>query len=133
LPADSGGVSREVESMGRLKEYLSRSNIVDVALAIVLAFAIVKVVDSVVVDIMMPLISRFAGHGADMSNYFIPLAPGIHSDMTYDEAKKIGAVIGYGQFIIALVYFIIAATFIGLIVKGLADLRKDSDSGKDAK
>jgi large conductance mechanosensitive channel len=113
--------------MNRLKDYLSRSNIVDVALAIVLAFAIVRVVDSVVVDIMMPLISRFAGNGADMSNYFIPLAPGIHSDMTYDEAKKIGTVIGYGQFIIALVYFIIAGTFIYLIVKGLADLRGEKD------
>jgi|WetSurMetagenome_2_1015567.scaffolds.fasta_scaffold1391205_1 large conductance mechanosensitive channel len=118
--------------MGRLKDYLSRSNIVDVALAIVLAFALVRVVDSLVVDIMMPLISRFAGNGSDMANYVIPLAPGIHSDMTYDEAKKIGAVIGYGQFIIALVYLIIAGTFIGLIVKGLADLRKEKGESSGA-
>jgi large conductance mechanosensitive channel len=118
--------------MGRLKDYLSRSTVIDVALAIILAFAIVKIVDSIVIDIMMPLISRFAGSGADMSNYFIPLAPGIHPDMTYEEAKKIGAVIGYGQFIIALVYLIIAATFIYLIARGLAGLRSGDDTGKDA-
>jgi large conductance mechanosensitive channel len=117
--------------MGRLKEYLSKSTALDIAVAIILAFALVRVVDSLVIDIMMPLISRFAGNGADMSNYFIPLAPGIHSDMTYDEARKIGAVVGYGQFIIALVYFIIAATFVGLIVKGLAGLRHEDAAGRD--
>lgn len=66
-----------------------------------------------------------------MANYFIPLAPGAHKDMTYAEAKQIGAVIGYGQFIIGLVYFIIAATFVFLIAKGLAGLRSDGSADKE--
>jgi large conductance mechanosensitive channel len=111
--------------MRTIKDYIARSGVIDLALTIVFALAIVKVVDSLVVDIVMPLISHFAGNDRDMANYFIPVAPGIHSDMTYSEAKQIGAVIGYGQFIIALVYFIIAATLFFLISHGLREWRRE--------
>lgn len=111
--------------MRNFKDYIARSGVIDLALTIVVALAIVKLVDSLVVDILMPLISHFAGDNRDMANYFIPIAPGIHSDMTYAEAKQIGAVIGYGQFVIALVYFIIAATLFYLISHGLRDWRKE--------
>lgn len=114
--------------MRDLKNYVAGSNVIDLVLAIVMAVAIVKVVDSLVVDIMMPLISHFAGNGADMANYFIPIARGVHSDMTYDEARKIGAVIGYGQFIIALVYLIIAGALFFLITRGLESLRADASA-----
>lgn len=111
--------------MRNLKDYLARSDALDLALVVVLALAIVKVIDSLVVDIVMPLISHFAGDNRDMANYFISIAPGAHSDMTYNEAKQIGAAIGYGQFIIALVYFIIAATLFFLISSGLREWRKE--------
>jgi large conductance mechanosensitive channel len=117
--------------MFNIKDYIARSGVVDLALTIVLALAIVKVVDSLVVDIVMPLISHFAGDNRDMANYFIPIAPGAHSDMTYNEARQIGAVIGYGQFIIALAYFIIAATLFFLISHGLREWRRE-DAAKDA-
>jgi large conductance mechanosensitive channel len=117
--------------MLNIKDYIARSGVVDLALTIVLALAIVKVVDSLVVDIVMPLISHFAGDNRDMTNYFIPIAPGAHSDMSYNEARQIGAVIGYGQFIIALVYFIIAATLFFLISHGLREWRRE-DATKDA-
>lgn len=120
--------------MRNLKDYLARSGAIDLALVIVLALAIVKVVDSLVMDIMMPLISHFAGDSRDMANYFIPIAPGAHSEMTYNEAKLIGAAIGYGQFIIAVVYFIIAATLFFLISHGLREWRKEDakESSPDA-
>ena len=118
--------------MRNIKDYIAQSGVVDLALTIVFALAIVKVVDSLVVDIIMPLISHFAGNNRDMANYFIPIAPGIHSDMTYNEAKQIGAVIGYGQFIIALVYFIIAATLFFLISHGLRQWRKEEASKQTA-
>lgn len=111
--------------MRNLKDFLARSGALDLALVVVLALTIVKVVDSLAVDIVTPLISHFAGGDRDMANYFIPIAPGIHSDMTYNEAKQIGAVIGYGQFVIALVYFIIAATLFFLISHGLREWRKE--------
>jgi large conductance mechanosensitive channel len=114
--------------MRDFKNYIARSNVLDLVLAVVMAVAIVKVVDSLVVDIMMPLISHFAGNGADMGNYFIPIAKGVHADMTYDEARTIGAVIGYGQFIIALVYLIIAGTLFFLIARGLESLRRDASA-----
>jgi large conductance mechanosensitive channel len=120
------------EKMDNIKGYIARSGVVDLALTIVMALAIVKVVDSLVVDILMPLISHLAGDNRDMANYFIPVAPGIHSDMTYNEAKQIGAVIGYGQFVIALVYFIIAATLFFLISQGLREWRKEEASKRIA-
>jgi large conductance mechanosensitive channel len=110
--------------MRNLKDYVARSGTIELALTIVVALAIVRLVDSLVVDILMPLISHFAGDNRDMANYFIPVAPGIHSDMTYNEAKQIGAVIGYGQFIVSLVYFIIAATLVFLLSRGLHNLRR---------
>lgn len=116
--------------MRHIKEYLGRSGALDLALTIVVALAIVKLVDSLVVDILMPLISHFAGGNRDIANYFIPVAPGIHSDMTYNEAKQIGAVIGYAQFMVALVYFIIAATLFFLISRGLREWRRQEGTGR---
>ncbi len=116
--------------MRSLKDYLARSGALDIALTIVLALAIVKLVDSLVIDIVMPLISHFAGNNRDMADYFIPVGPGAHSDMSYAEAKQVGAVIGYGQFIIALVYFIIAATLFFMISHGLREWRRE-DQGRE--
>ncbi|WP_051134301.1 MscL family protein [Methylocystis sp. ATCC 49242] len=118
--------------MRSLKEYLARAGALDIALTIVLALAIVKVVDSLVVDIIMPLISHFAGNNRDMADYFIPVGPGVHADMSYAEAKQVGAVIGYGQFIIALVCFIIAATLFFLISHGLREWRREDQAREQA-
>ncbi|MGJ0507311.1 MAG: MscL family protein [Methylocystis sp.] len=110
--------------MRNIKDDKARSGVLDLALVIVAALAIVKLVDSLVVDILTPLISHFAGDARTMANAFIPVGPGVHSDMTSDEARQIGAVIGYGQFVVALADVIIAATLFLLMSRGLRAWRR---------
>ncbi len=105
------------------KNFILRGNVVDLAVGVIIGVAFGKIVDSVVGDIFMPIIGAITG-GLDFSNYYVPLSKAIHSEMTYDEAKKIGAVIGYGQFITVLVNFIIIAAALFLVIQLFQKLRK---------
>jgi large conductance mechanosensitive channel len=98
------------------KNFILRGNVVDLAVGVIIGVAFGKIVDSIVGDIFMPIIGAITG-GLDFSNYYVPLSKAIHSEMTYDEAKKIGAVIGYGQFITVLVNFLIIAAVLFLVIR----------------
>ena len=71
----------------------------------------------------MPIIGAITG-GLDFSNYYAPLSKAVHSEMTYDEAKKVGAVIGYGQFITVAVNFLIIAGVLFLVIQLFERLKK---------
>lgn len=105
------------------KNFILRGNVVDLAVGVIIGVAFGKIVDSIVGDIFMPIIGAITG-GLDFSNYYVPLSKAIHSEMTYDEAKKIGAVIGYGQFITVLVNFIVIAAVLFLVIRMFQKLRK---------
>lgn len=105
------------------KNFILRGNVVDLAVGVIIGVAFGKIVDSIVGDIFMPIIGAITG-GLDFSNYYVSLSKAIHSEMTYDEAKKIGAVIGYGQFITVLVNFLVIAAVLFLVIRLFQKLRK---------
>ena len=84
--------------MSEFREFAVKGNVVDLAVGVIIGAAFGKIVDSLVNDIMMPLIGRVFG-GLDFSNYFIGLTPAASQAPTYDAAKKAGAALGYGSFI----------------------------------
>ena len=69
----------------------------------------------------MPIIGAITG-GLDFSNYYIPLSSAVKTGLSYGDAKKAGAVLGYGSFITALVGFIIIAWVLFLVVKAINQL-----------
>jgi len=102
------------------KQFAVKGNVVDLAVGVIIGGAFGKIVDSLVGDIIMPLVSRLFG-GLDFSNYFIPLAG--QAAATLAEAKKQGAVFAYGNFVTVALNFVILALVIFLMVKQINRLR----------
>ena len=80
------------------KKFAMRGNVVDLAIGVIIGAAFGKIVDSLVDDVIMPMIGRIFG-GLDFTNYFIGLTEAASQAPTYDAAKKAGATLGYGAFI----------------------------------
>jgi large conductance mechanosensitive channel len=105
------------------KNFALKGNVVDLAVGVIIGAAFGKIVTSLVEDIIMPLIGAVTG-GVDFSNHYLALSKAIHSDMTYEEAKKVGAVIGLGQFLTVVVNFAIIAFVLFLVIKQFERLKK---------
>ena len=100
------------------KKFAMRGSVVDLAIGVIIGAAFGKIIDSMVNDIMMPIIGRIFG-GLDFSNYFIGLTTAASQQPTYDAAKKAGATLGYGQFLTVTVNFIIIAWILFLVIRGM--------------
>ncbi|MBH1964224.1 MAG: large conductance mechanosensitive channel protein MscL [Comamonadaceae bacterium] len=108
--------------VSEFKEFAVKGNAMDLAVGVIIGAAFGKIVDSIVGDLIMPIAGKVVG-GLDFSNYYIPLA-GQAPGMALVEAKKLGAVFAYGNFITILVNFIILAFIIFLMVKQINRLKK---------
>lgn len=112
------------------KEFAVKGNVIDLAVGVIIGGAFGKIVDSVVNDLIMPVIGKVTG-GLDFSSYYIPLA-GQPTGLPLVEAKKAGAVFAYGNFLTALVYFIILAFIIFMMVKQINRLKREAPAAADA-
>ena len=112
--------------MKEFREFALKGNVLDLAVGVIIGGAFGKIVDSVVNDLIMPMIGRVTG-GLDFSNYFLPLKDvpqGV--PMTLDAVKKAGVpVFAYGNFVTIVLYFLILAWIIFLMVKWINRLRRD--------
>ena len=106
--------------MSEFKEFASKGNVVDLAVGVIIGAAFAKIVDSVVKDLIMPVVGRIFG-GLDFSNYFIVLAPpppNYSGPMTYEALSKAGVpLLAYGNFITVVLNFLILAFIIFLLVR----------------
>jgi large conductance mechanosensitive channel len=109
------------------KKFAMRGSVVDLAIGVIIGAAFGKIVDSLVADVIMPVIGRIFG-GLDFSNYFLGLTSAASQAPTYDAAKKAGATLGYGQFITVTVNFIIIAWVMFLVIKGMNTLFKKEEA-----
>ncbi len=92
-----------------------RGNVIDLAVGVIIGGAFGKIVDSVVSDLIMPLVSTVFG-GLDFSNYYWALA-GQAAGLPLLEAKKLGAVFAYGNFVTVALNFVILAFIIFLMIR----------------
>ena len=109
------------------KKFAMRGNVVDLAIGVIIGAAFSKIIDSLVGDIIMPIIGRIAG-GLDFTNYFIGLTPAASQAATYDAAKKAGATLGYGTFLTVTVNFLIIAWVLFLVIKGINRVAKREEA-----
>ena len=108
--------------MQEFKEFAMKGNVVDLAVGVIVGAAFSKIVDSLVQDIIMPPIGRLIG-GLDFANYYVPLN-GQAATLSLVEAKKLGAVLAYGNFLTILLNFVILAFIIFQMVRMLQKARK---------
>jgi large conductance mechanosensitive channel len=97
------------------KAFAVKGNVVDLAVAVIIGAAFGRIVESLVQDIIMPVVGKLVG-GLDFSNYYIPLN-NQGMNLTLAEAKKAGAVLAYGNFITILLNFLILAFVIFQMVR----------------
>jgi len=97
------------------KKFAMRGNVVDLAVGVIIGVAFSAIVNSLVGDIIMPVIGAVTG-GLDFSNYFIKLSSSVTADSLV-EAKKQGAVLAYGAFITAVINFLIIAWVLFLVIQ----------------
>ena len=108
------------------REFISRGNVVDLAVGVIIGGAFGKIVDSIVGDLIMPLVSRIVGK-LDFSNLFVVLGDNPNNLATLADLKKAGiAVFAYGSFLTILVNFVILAFIIFMMVKQMNRLRNEA-------
>jgi large conductance mechanosensitive channel len=113
--------------VSEFREFAMKGSVVDLAVGVIIGGAFGKIVDSMVNDLIMPIIGRVLGK-VDFTNLFIPLSeipPG--TPQTLDALRKAGVpVFAYGNFITVLINFLILALIIFLMVKQMNKLKKET-------
>ena len=104
------------------KKFALRGNVVDLAVGVIIGAAFGAIVNSAVQDIFMPVIGAATG-GLDFSNYYIPLSSAVQKGAAYVDAKKQGAVLGYGNFITVAINFVIIAFVLFLVIRAMNRLK----------
>jgi large conductance mechanosensitive channel len=104
------------------KEFIAGGNVMDLAVGVIIGGAFGKIVDSLVKDIIMPVVGKIVGN-VDFSNMYIALS-GQADGLPLAEAQKAGAVLSYGNFITILINFLILAFVIFQMVRAVNKMKK---------
>jgi large conductance mechanosensitive channel len=116
--------------LDEFKKFVMRGNVVDLAVGVVIGAAFGAIVSSLVQDIIMPIIGAITG-GLDFSNYYLPLSSKVQAGAAYLDAKKQGAVLGYGQFLTVAFNFLIVAGVLFLLIRAMNKLKRQQDAKVD--
>jgi len=111
--------------LDEFKQFAMKGNVIDLAVGIIIGAAFSKIVDSIVNDLIMPVVGRVLG-GLDFSNYFLPLATvPAGTPMTLAAVKAAGVpVFAYGNFLTIVLNFIILAFIIFVMIKQINRLKR---------
>ena len=115
--------------MKGFREFIMRGNVVELAVAVIIGAAFTSIVNSLVADLINPIIGVITG-GLDFSNLFVNLGAGDYASLA--AAKEAGApVFAYGSFITAVINFLIIAFVVFLLVK-MVNRMKEAAIRKEA-
>ncbi len=111
------------------KEFAVKGNVMDLAVGVIIGAAFGRIVDSIVKDLIMPVVGKLLG-GLDFSSYFIMLSnppADFKGPMTYDALTKAGVpLFAYGNFITVAINFIILALIIFIMIRQINRLKKNT-------
>ena len=111
------------------KKFALRGSVVDLAVGVIIGAAFGGIVQSLVADVLMPIIGAVTG-GLDFSNYFISLSSKVTADSLV-EAKKQGAVLAWGNFLTLVINFLIVAFVLFVVIRLMNSLAR-ADAAKVA-
>lgn len=104
------------------REFAVKGNVVDLAIGIVIGAAFGNIVQSLVSDVIMPIVGAVSG-GLDFTNYFLALSKNVTAT-SLEEAKKQGAVLAWGRLVTIAINFLIVAWALFFVVKGINRLKQ---------
>jgi large conductance mechanosensitive channel len=114
------------------KEFAMRGNVIDLAVGVIIGGAFGTIVNSVVNDLIMPLVG--IAFKADFTNLFFPLSEKVSAalaanpNLSLVKAKEFGPVFAWGNFLTIVLNFMILAFIIFLMVKGINALKKREEA-----
>lgn len=115
--------------MSEFKEFALKGNVMDLAVGVIIGGAFSTITNSLVEDIIMPLVAFIVGGDLNFKNMFIILGDAPEGvARTYDALKEAGVpLFAYGSFLTVLINFLILAFIIFMMVKGMNNLRRNKE------
>lgn len=107
------------------KEFAIKGSVMDLAVGVIIGGAFGKIIDSVVKDLIMPLISAVIG-SVDFSNLYVVLKGEVAANLALEEARKVPdtVIFAYGNFITVAINFLLLALAVFMLVKGINSLKR---------
>jgi len=112
--------------MKEFREFALKGNVMDLAVGVIIGGAFGKIVDSLVRDVIMPLVNFIAGGQIDFSNKYWVLSGTVAQGAPLAEAQKMGTVFAWGSFVTVLINFIILAFIIFWMVKSMNKIKREA-------
>lgn len=125
----AGGILKE------FRDFATKGNVIDLAVGVIIGAAFGKIVDSLVKDVVMPLVNFILGGSVDFSNKFLVLRvpEGYTGPQTYAELTQAGAIVfAWGNFVTILINFILLAFVIFWMVKAVNAARRKQEAAPAA-
>lgn len=112
------------------REFAVKGNVMDLAIGVIIGAAFAKIVDSLVNDILMPILGLVVGPEGFKNSYIslskeVDAAKAANPNLPLDEARKLGNVLAWGHFVTVCIDFLLLAFIIFLLVKAMNKLRRD--------
>ena len=109
--------------MTEFREFAVKGNVVDLAVGVIIGGAFGKIIDSIVKDVVMPLVNAMLGGAVDFSNKYVVLSGSVPAGAPLDAAQKAGVVLAWGNFVTVLINFVLLALVIFWMVKAVNRVR----------
>jgi large conductance mechanosensitive channel len=111
------------------REFAVKGNVMDLAIGVIIGGAFGKIVDSVVNDLVMPVVSYVIGK-PDFSKLYLVLKGNVPAGVSLEDARKVPdtVVFAYGNFLTVLVNFLLLALIIFMLVKGINRLKRKEEA-----
>lgn len=118
--------------MKEFREFALKGNVMDLAVGVIIGGAFGKIVDSLVRDVIMPMVNFIAGGQIDFSNKYWVLSGTVATGAPLAEAQKAGTVFAWGSFVTVLINFIILAFIIFWMVKSMNKIKREAPAAPPA-
>jgi large conductance mechanosensitive channel len=119
--------------MKEFREFAVKGNVVDLAVGVIIGGAFGKIVDSIVKDVVMPVVNAMLGGAVDFSNKYWVLSGSVPPGSSLEAAQKSGVVFAWGSFVTVLINFVLLAMIIFWMVKAINRLRATVEEPKAEK
>lgn len=118
--------------MKEFREFAVKGNVIDLAVGVIIGAAFGRIVDSLVKDVVMPVINAIFGGSVDFTNKYWVLSGSIAPGTPLEAAQKAGVVLAWGNFVTILINFVLLAFVIFWMIKAVNRVKSRFDAAPAA-
>ena len=110
--------------MSEFRQFAVKGNAVDLAVGVIIGGAFGRIVDSLVKDVLLPVINAMSGGGVDFSNKYWVLSGTVPPGSSLEAAQKVGVVFAWGNFLTVVINFVLLAIVLFVLVRMMNRMRE---------